>query len=144
MKHAITPILTVALAAFCACQSSDIYSSLPAPIESFISKYWPNPDISDFEIEKDGSYSVTVKNGVTVEFDSDYSWTEVDGDGMPLPEMFLSDCLPSTLYNYLETAEATNQVFEVERNAARYEVTLLSSKVYYTIATDRVSGQLQR
>ncbi|MDE7468285.1 MAG: PepSY-like domain-containing protein [Muribaculaceae bacterium] len=140
MKHYFTPIFTVALAAFCGCQSSDLYDSLPDPIENFISKYWPNPAIEQFSINPDGGYTVTVKNSITATFDSQYSWTDVNGDGIPLPQMFLSDCLPSKLYDYLESGEYTGQVFEVKRSATAYEVTLLTGSLNYSTIDDEITG----
>ncbi|MDE6301439.1 MAG: hypothetical protein K2M19_06950 [Muribaculaceae bacterium] len=140
MRKFILPLLIVALPALWSCQSSDIYSELPEPLQHFMSKYWPNPAIEAFTPTYDGGYTVTVKNGVTATFNSEYSWTDINGDGLPLPQMLLSDQLPAKLYDYIEGAEMLNQVFVISRNFAEYNVTLLNSSLKYTVSDGMITG----
>lgn len=144
MKKIFLSIFTVVLTMLYSCQSSEIYNELPSSIESFISEYWPNPDIESFSVTADGGYTVTVKNAITASFDKDYSWTDINGDGMPLPQMFLSDQIPDKLYEYLESVSALNEVFRVSRSATTYDVTLLNSALEYNKSTGEITGSSER
>lgn len=118
-----------------ACSSNEDYDEVPSPIIMFITQYWPNPIIENYSHPSSGEYDVDVKGGPSFEFDSNYSWTEVDGNGMPLPQVFLYDQLPQTLYDYLEGGSYLDQVFEVERNSKTYSLDLLNIDLTYDIAT---------
>ena len=140
MKKILSTLMIIA--ALYSCDSNNnIYDSLPQPISSFISTYWPNPSIASYTQPSSGKYEVTIKYGPTLDFDSNYRWTEIDGNGMPLPEMLLSDQLPEKLYDYLEGAAYLNDVFEIERDSKTYTVELnLDITLVYDIATKTIRG----
>ena len=135
-KLALIFLLTATL---WSCSSNEGYDELPAPIVTFITKYWPNPVIETYSHPSADEYVVDIKDGPKLEFDENYSWTDVDGVGMPLPQVFLFDQLPGALYEYLEAGSYTNQVFEVERNARTYELELLNIDLTYDIATGKIT-----
>ena len=84
-------VLVVAMVLFMACSHS-LWDDLPQPISMFITTYYPNSSISSFD-ETDNGYKVVVKSGPTMYFDSDYKWTEVNGNGVPLPSiLFTTSC----------------------------------------------------
>ena len=123
-----------------ACSDNEAYDELPAPIVTFITKYWPNPVIDSYVQPSADEYEVVIKNGPSLTFDGNYSWTEVDGNGLPLPQIFLYDQLPGTLYDYLEAGSYLGSVFKVERDSQTYSVELLNFDIKYDVATGAVSG----
>lgn len=140
MKKFLLTAFIAAAAIFTGCQSSDLYSDLPGPVAHFVSQYWPNPAIAAYSPTSGGGCSVTVENGPTIEFDSEYGWTKISGNGMPLPETLLYNVLPQALYRYLESAEQTGQVFSIDRTAQEYHLRLLNTSLTYDIATGLVKG----
>ena len=125
------------------CSNNENYDEVPQSIIEFITQYWPSPIIENYTHPNDNEYNVTIKNGPSIEFDGDYSWTEADGNGLELPQVFLYDQLPSKLYEYLESMEYLNEVFKVERTPRTYTLELLNTEIYYDIATGAVSGRQQ-
>lgn len=121
-----------------ACSDNEEYDKVPDPIIAFITQYWPNPIIEAYSHPSANKYEVDIKNGPSLDFDGDYSWTEVDGEGLPLPQVFLYDQLPQPLYEYLEAGEYLNQVFEVERNSKTYTLDLLNIDLSYEIASGAI------
>lgn len=139
MKRIAYILLAIVAVAASSCQSSEDYSSLPDPIAKFVSQYWPNPDIESYSQPTSSTYVVTIRNSATLTFNSDYAWTEIDGNGMPLPEVLLYDQLPEPLYDYLEGDEAIGQVFRIIRDTKKYSVSLLSTTVNYDISTGKIN-----
>ncbi|MCM1032223.1 MAG: PepSY-like domain-containing protein [Odoribacter sp.] len=141
MKKLIYIIIALAASAVWSCQSSDIFKELPQTVSRFVSDYWPNPAIESFTQPHPDTIKVVIKNGPTLTFDSDYLWTEIDGNGMPLPQIFLFDQLPDKLYDYISGGDMTGEVFDVSRNPRLYTVKLLDSHLRYDIATATVTQQ---
>lgn len=125
------------------CQSSDNYKELPGPIANFVSHYWPNPDVLSYSQPTTGTYQIVVKNGPTITFNSDYLWTEINGNGLPLPQVLQFDQLPDPLYRYLESGEYTGEVFRMERTARLYTVELLTDKVTYNTEDGNITQSNQ-
>lgn len=138
MKRIFLLLIAAVIFTFASCQSSDLYTQLPGPISKFISNYWPNPAIESYAQPSAESYTVTIKNGPTLDFNGSYSWTSVSGNGLPLPQQFLFDQLPSKLYDYIESGSMTGEVFAVSRNASTYTAQLLTSTITYDTATASV------
>lgn len=122
-----------------ACQSSDLFKELPGPISKFVSQYWPNPAIASYTEPSPGEYEVVITNGPTLKFDSNYDWTEIDGNGMTLPEVLLFDRLPEKLYDYLSAGSELDNVFSLVRTPRTITVTLLNSTVNYDIETQKIT-----
>ena len=61
-KRYLLAILSVMM--FIAC-SDTLWDELPSPISTFITTYYPNSGISDYQ-EKDGNYYVKIKNGASM------------------------------------------------------------------------------
>lgn len=110
--------------------NSDVWDELPTSIASFVSQYFPFGELQSYS-ESDGVEVVRIKNGATLVFDNNYEWTEVNGNGVVLPQQFLYDKLPDKLYVYLESIEAQNSVYKVVRTASAITVTLLDSELMY-------------
>lgn len=121
------------------CHNDSEYDLLPPGAANFISQYWPDPYIESVTRPSKSRTQVVVKNGPTITFGSSDEWIEIDGNGMPLPEVLLFDQLPTPLYNYIESGEYLDQVFEIERDARLYEVEILNGDITYDIATARIS-----
>ncbi len=142
MKHTLYAgrAILAALAIFAAgCTGADLWDSVPSEARNFIDRYYPNSELSAYEKGKD-SYTVELKDGPGFIFDSTNSWTSISGNGMPLKEVLIYDEAPGKLYDYLETIEETDGVFDMTRNSMTYTVTLLDSEIVYTIASGDVSG----
>ena len=136
MKKFLSILFIVSV--LCSCTDNEAYDDVPEPIITFITQYWPNPVIESYSQPSANKYRVDIKNGPSLEFDGEYSWTEVNGLGMPLPQIFLYDQLPQKLYDYLQTGEYLNQVFEVERNSTTYSLDLQTIDLYYDISSGTI------
>ena len=130
--------LGMALAITTGCSGSDLYDDLPSEIASFVTEYFPNPDINSYTKTTD-SYYVRIYNGPGLTFDTDYHWTEINGYGMPLPQVLLFDQLPPALYDYIQSAEWLDSVFAISRDSKEYIVVLLKSSLRYDIATATIT-----
>lgn len=128
--------MAVSLAS-CSDDDDKVWTELPDPIAGFIDEYWPGSFARSYSRDDDG-YDVQIANGPKLEFDLSYQWTEIDGKGLPLPGQLLFDQLPEPLYDYLESGQYLNQVFEIERNARYYQVELLNQELTYTISTGTI------
>lgn len=141
MKKLIIGIIIVLTALFTAC-SDEQYDSMPRSIQSFITQYWPNTAVESCDYNKTSdSWTIILKNGPTVSFDSAMSWTSVNGNGMPLPSDLLYDRLPPKLYDYLQSGSYTGQVFQISRDNLKYTVELLNSEIYYDIDSAEITGK---
>ncbi|WP_026837389.1 PepSY-like domain-containing protein [Gillisia sp. JM1] len=57
-------------------------SDLPDSIKNYLNEYYPDNTIIEAEIEEDGSYEVTLNNGLELEFDADGNFvSSEDGNG---------------------------------------------------------------
>ena len=119
------------------CTSSE-WDSMPEKIQIFIDKYFNSTDIESYN-ETNGHYVVVIRNGSVLTFDSNYSWISIDGRGGVLPQLLISDQLPEKLYNFLLNMEETNQVYELEKSAAKIKVKLRDSYVEYDISTQTIT-----
>lgn len=140
----IIKVLAFTAAAFftfvsCSDKNEEVWDKLPDPIVKFIEQYWPGAYASSYDVD-DGEYQVRIANGPELDFDMNYNWTDIDGQGMPLPQVLLYDQLPTPLYEYLESGQLTDQVFEMERNNRNYKLELLNQELIYTIATQTVTS----
>lgn len=138
MKKTFLLLIISVLGALAGCQSSDNFGELPESVSNFITQYWPDPDISSVTRPGADSLVVTIKNGPTLTFNADNEWTEINGNGLPLPQVVLFDRLPSVLYQYIEAGSYTNQVFSIARTPRVYTAQLLDALLTYDIATATV------
>lgn len=130
--------LLVILLAACH-DSSEPYGELPQSIREFITDYWPDPVIDSYTQPSSDLYVVIIKDGPKLTFDGNFSWTQIDGCGMPLPEILLDDQLPEKLYEYLEGGEYLNQVFDIRRDSKAYYLTLENTDLTYSIADGKIT-----
>lgn len=134
--HSTSYFLGLVLSAT-ACEKSE-WNNVPEPISRFLTEYFPLQNISQYTITETG-YHVKLHNSVALTFDSDCSWTSINGYGNTLPEMFLFDQLPPALYAYLQELSLTGQVYSVTRNKIDYTVALLDYSVTYSIETGDIT-----
>lgn len=114
-------------------------SALPGEIATFVSRYFPEIGVQAYSFNN-GVYSVQLHNSALLQFNASMKWTDVDGRGNVLPEIFLFDEMPSPLYEYLETTDNLNGVYNVSRNNLIYTLTLTDSYLTYDIATGEVKN----
>lgn len=142
MRHIYIFIMLVAAVVIpTSCQHSDEFKELPDPIAKFVSQYWPNPAIASYTHPAADKYVVIIKNGPSLTFNGDYEWTELDGNGLPLPRVLLFDRMPSPLYRYLEETTSTEGVFKIVRTPRLFTLTLLDSILTYDPATGEIRGR---
>lgn len=122
-----------------ACSHNDNYDDMPQKVQNFIAQYYPNSEVSSFT-STPATYTLTIKNGPTIVFNSDCAWTQINGHGMPLPKELLFNDFPPILYNYLQETETTGSVFSVIRDSKEYIVNLLDYTLTYNIATAEITG----
>lgn len=132
----LAPLLMLILS-IGACSNS-VWDEIPSTISNFISEYFPGSGVSTFN-EDDDNYYVKIKNGATLVFDKEYRWTEVDGNGVQLPEVFAYDQLPPALYNYLQGIEQQGDVYCVKRDKDYYKLTMHDTVITYEISTGKIS-----
>lgn len=128
---------------FASCSNNNLYDDMPQEIQKFISQYYPNSALESFT-SSETSYTVIIKNGPTMTFNDQYRWIQVNGNGMPLPQVLLFNDFPPSLYEYLQESENTNDVFNVTRNKIAYTVQLTSETLTYTIADGEIRGNSAR
>lgn len=118
----------------------DAWDDLPGPVATFFTTYFPAQEVESYSTS--GGVSVaSVKGGVTVTFNSGNAWTDVNGNGSPLPEIFLFDQLPEPLYRYLRELEVISSgVYRVSRSDKGYVVELLDSTVRYSLPDGVITG----
>ncbi len=116
----------------------NVWDELPSPIASFVSEYFPFGEVDSFE-ESDRGFVVKIKKGVSLSFDRDCVWTDVDGRGSILPQNFLYDKLPPVLYDYIESIEHVNDVYRVRRVPNEIIVEFHDSKIVYDAATTTIT-----
>jgi len=117
--------------------NSDTWDELPTPIANFISQYFPFGELQSYS-EGDEVVIVKIKKGATLTFGTNYEWTDVNGNGSLLPQQFIYDDLPATLYRYIEGLELQNSVYRVTRTPELITVDFLDSKIIY----DQHSGTI--
>lgn len=118
--------------------SSNVWDEVPSPITSFVEQYYPGSGLSSYN-QTDNGYQVKITNGATLSFDSDYSWTSIDGNGVHLPEVLVYNQLPPALFNYLQSVELQNSVYRMSRDAHFYKLTMENTVITYDIATGKVT-----
>ncbi len=121
-----------------ACSDDDAWDELPSAISNFISEYFPGVGVSSYD-EVGESYRVQVRNSATLVFDKDYHWTEIDGNGVPLPEVLMYDQLPPALYNYLQGLEQQAEVYGVKRGKDSYMLTMHDTVITFDAGTGKIS-----
>ena len=122
-------ISIVVLFMLIACSSS-LWDDLPEPIATFISTYYPMSGISEYN-EHNGIYYVTIKNGATMTFDSNYTWLEINGNGVVLPQLFIQDALEPKLVQYLMELELTDEVYAAKNDPREVILDMLDYKIRY-------------
>lgn len=125
------------------CSHAEIWEELPADVASFITQYFPNSELQSYS-HNAGTYHVRIADGAGLTFGPTYQWTDIDGYGMPLPQVLLFDQLPPKIYSYLQETEQLNAVFAIRRDAARYTVTLLDNDLIYDISSGQLSGTVPK
>lgn len=134
-KKELTCIIGLFLLIAC---SSSLWDDLPEPISTFISTYYPMSGISEYN-EHDDIYYVKIKNGATLKFDSTYTWLEVNGNGVVLPEIFVQDALEPKLVQYLMELELTDEVYAATNNPREVTLDMLDYKIRYIKETGEIS-----
>ncbi|MCM1451620.1 MAG: hypothetical protein NC102_05140 [Clostridium sp.] len=133
-------IFSVMLAlAAASCSHNDNYDDMPQKVQNFIAQYYPNSEVSNFSSTYT-TYTLIIKNGPTIVFNSDCVWTQINGNGMPLPKELLFNDFPPVLYNYLQETENTGNVFTAIRDSKEYIVELLDYTLTYNIASAEITG----
>lgn len=130
--------IVVLLTGMTSCSDSQ-WDQLPDKVSEFITAYYPNQTISNQTWENSSTYVVTMRSGEVITFDKSLRWTEVNGHGGLVPQLFLFDELPPALYEYLQATENLSEVFSVRRNSNDYVVELLNQSVIYDIETGAIT-----
>lgn len=115
------------------CSHISNMDDVPDPISEFVTEYYPGMAYESFDNSEEG-YRVKLLNGPAISFDNNFRWTNINGYGMRMPNLFLFNCMPPALYQYLEETANLGDVFGAERTAKYYRVTLLDSTVTYNIS----------
>ena len=118
--------------------NNDAWDELPRPIASFISEYFPFGEVESYRTGDNGSV-VQIKNGATLMFDTSYEWTDINGNGVPLPQNFLYDKLPDILYRYVESIEMTGSVYRVINESYRIILDFHDSQIEYDKRTRTIT-----
>ncbi len=120
------------------CHNMDKWDEVPQDINDFVTQYYPGVAYSSFS-ETGSGYSLRLRNGPAITFNSNCDWTSINGYGMPVPQVFLFDRMPPALYQYLEENTVLNDVFYVSRDAKEYVLETSQDKIVYTIETGDIT-----
>lgn len=134
LKKQIIGFIAILLLIGC---SNDLWDKLPSQLSTFVSNYYPLSSISQYS-EKDGNYYVTIKNGASIVFDSQYHWIAIDGKGNTLPSIFVTDQMPEVLLRYLQETEAVNGVYAAQNEPREIILDMLNYKIRYEKSTQTV------
>ncbi len=121
---------------FSGCSDSEI-TQLPGRIQTFITTYFPDGYISSVS-ETSSGYVAQIRDGATLTFDKDCAWTDVNGNGEVLPEVFVYDQLPQKFYVYLHSLEEAGGIYRVARDAGQVKVWLKNTNITYDVSTGEV------
>lgn len=121
------------------CDHSDLWNEVPGEIGQFINTYYPN-SVLEAVTHSGDIYHVRIDDGPGLAFDSEYKWIDINGYGMPLPQVLLFDQLPPRLYEYLQGTEQLNAVFSMSRDDDVYTLTLLKSSLRFDVSTGKLTG----
>lgn len=116
--------------------SDSLWNDLPAPISQFITTYYPNTAIAQYS-DDDNQYRVVVKNGPVMTFDSEYKWTMVDGNGVPLPVIFVYNEMPD-VYQFLLARDETDTVMKAVNTPRAIYITLTDRNLEYIKETGQI------
>lgn len=133
----ILPALLTILLGVGAC-SSEAWEELPSAIAAFITQYFPGSGVDSYH-ETDSGCTVKVNNGATLQFDSDNQWTEINGNGVPLPAVMMYDQLPEKLYSFLEATARQDGVYSMNRDRKTYVLHMLDTTITYNIQTGDIT-----
>ena len=125
------------------CSDSDL-DRLPTSIQTFVSQYFPGIVVSSYDQNtQNGSITVKLRNDATLTFDGANRWTDINGNGSPLPPALIYDQLPPQLYNYLESIESTEGVYRLTRDATHITVQLLDNRIEYDQTTKTINFRVR-
>lgn len=114
---------------------------LPNTAKSFVSEYFQGYTYDNVEKlsqanDNGASYIATMKEGVTIQFDNDGQWVDIDGQNNPLPSA-VTDLLPAAALTYVEqntTTKSTNSkliaIIKLLRLKYGYQIDLEGDKAY--------------
>lgn len=86
-----------------------------------------------------GDFVVVMLNGPTLTFDQEGAWSQLNGNGVPLPPIIIFDYFPQPLYDYVESLEQTAGVYKVTRNFRYWDVLLLDTELRYDVNSQSVT-----
>jgi hypothetical protein len=100
-------------------------SELPAPAAAFLDTYFNDIDI--VKVEKDVNsndeyYEVDLAGGIEVHFDQAGNWTEVDGNGQPIPTGFI----PDAIVTHVSENYQSQAIESIDKKSYGYAVDLLN------------------
>lgn len=122
-----------------ACDHSELWDEVPGEIANFINDYFPNSELQSVS-HTGNTYHIRIDDGPGLTFDKDFNWTDINGYGIPIPQVLLFDQLPPQLYDYLQETEQLNSVFSISRDGDNYTLALLNSSLYFNAATGELRG----
>lgn len=138
MKHRVLFLIAIFIGVSLQSCHNSVWDEMPSEISEFVSKYFPEQDVSEFGSTDDG-YHVRLRNSAAITFNNNCYWLSINGYGGTLPQMLLFDELPPALYEHLQAIEELNNVYAVSRDTKNYFVRLLDSDLSYDIATDEIT-----
>ena len=121
------------------CDHSELWSDVPGQITKFINRYYPNAELQSVS-HTGNTYHIRIDDGPGLTFDADYNWTDINGYGMPVPQVLLFDQLPPKLYDYLQGTQQLNAVFSISRDNNIYTLALLDSTLTFNTDTGELTG----
>ncbi|MCM1164354.1 MAG: hypothetical protein NC339_08930 [Muribaculaceae bacterium] len=139
LRH-LYSLLAIMVISLCqGCTSSEAWDSLPTSIADFITQYYPGSNVTDYDKYDDDSYYVKINNGATLRFNSDLQWTEIDGNGVTIPEVLAYDQFPPELFAFLQSTSQQRDIYGVKRDRKFYKLTMLDTVLTYDIQTGRIT-----
>lgn len=121
-RYFIFSVLLSAALSACTGTSAD-GSRLPSGAESFLSKHFPETQVSGVEQDDDNDVEVSLENGIRIKFDRRGTWEEINTKKNGMSES-LQKLLPSNVITYINRNYPNRSIRKVERKKYGYQVTL--------------------
>lgn len=137
LTHVLVSLLTVLILG--SCSGDDAASELTSSISTFLSHYFPLEGVETYTEHPDGTYTVVLKDGPELQFNTEQNWTSVNGRGSTLPENLIENECPDPLVRYISEMEFMEQVYLLSRNDVMYHVEFLDTYVNYTVADGKIT-----
>lgn len=142
MKKILWGFAFLVMGVLLSCEKADVLpvTALPAAANAFLAQYAEGVQV--LRVEREGqTFSVALANGLSIDFDAQGDWQEVDGpDGLAIPTGFILN----PILDYVQLHHPTTGINSIEKTASGFEVDLVQGDVELLFAATGAFISMQR